>query len=295
MEDKNQFWLDAMRGDAAYIRQVICSGKCEVIICDNVSEMYFGKEREFSDGSFPNAIPPFAHTFCEFVEYDIDGSARNFQAGCFVQSMDLKNGFLGSSGEVVRSVVLMASHEMFEALGRNEHTVAFHEALEKSTTRFCTRYTWVFYAGHGAVVMPLEVKILLNDVGEVAAKLFMAHPCMRWDKGTYQSAHIPRLAFTLMSCKNVSAVDVSANMLPDEKWQRRQAGKIKGLTFKTLKIDGMGSGQRKPSGEPSGAHNSFHICRGNSQSTRQSGRCSASTLADSGDLPTSKDRRTWAW
>ena len=153
--------------------------------------------------------------------------------------------------------------------GESRAIVSFCDDLRKKNGTVIVSHFWVFFCpkDRRPWIPPLIIRQELNDKCQPIdnGKFWRSSKIKgtKFDLEWMCTCVVASYAFSLLSCKNVSSVDVPQDWLPDAKWQRRQAGKIKGLTFKTLKIDGLGSGPRSPSGEPSGAHNSFHICRGN--------------------------------
>ena len=258
-------WSEWMEYEARDVRNHLVSGKCPSVISDNVSQMYYSRDKVWTDSDFPSCVPPFENMFCEWNEFTKSGDNCGTRVGCYIQTADFEKSFDGIPGDMARDVLVeLCDRHMFEAVGRNEHTVKYRDSMRDPKCRFSYRMSY-FLIKPGFPcpgILPIEVRGTLSRDGDRMAGYYSAHPSMRWDGGTFQSGHIPRLAFTLMSCKNVATEQASTDDLPDAKWLRRQGDKVKGLVFKTLRIDGMGSGSRSTTGEPSGEHNRFHICRG---------------------------------
>ncbi len=159
--------------------------------------------------------------------------------------------------------------EMRQSNGGQLGIISFCSDIRKDAGVVMIFHMWVFFdrSSRRPWIAPIGLLQRLDKtccpLGDGVA---FVSPTMRKFRDSHDylfCPSIPSFVFSLLSCKNVITVDLPSSELPETKWSRRQGEKIKGLIFKTLQIDGFGSsGPRAESGEPSGAHNRFHICRG---------------------------------
>lgn len=229
-----------------------------IVICaDNVSDMYHSAGKgEWSERSFPNAMPPFECCFVEWKMPSMDGLA----IGTLWSTLDPAR-----DKHVAESYVVPLLRNMSSGLSKSEYAESRVAAMISDISnhnyfRLCVAVSCKWNPGDRmAVAFPALFVATLDENGNATHKTCGGPEYI----GEINSIHhVPRLTFSMMSCKNVSSVDTPPEMLPEAKWQRRQGDKVKGLVFKTLRIDGMGSATRSATGEPSGEHNRFHICRG---------------------------------
>lgn len=250
--EESSYWQRHCRALSNGILKSTREGKCQSIVCNNVADMYVSSPKEdWSADSFPNCIPPFEDCIFEYT------TKNGLQVGSFVRCRKVDDKV---TSEAISSITKI--HDL-----HGSQKALLNSIIEGRAAFIVRMNSLAVPDGYGTcVIQPMDWCETLTADGTIIEQWWQIPKSLSniADGAISQIAHhVAHLTISFMSCKNVSTVDAPPEMLPDAKWQRRQAGKIKGLTFKTLKIDGLGSGPRSPSGEPTGAHNSFHICRAN--------------------------------
>lgn len=270
LPESRGLWMRLFGRLVPYVRSYISEGKCQIICADNIAENYCASERQrWEVQDFPCRVQPFPDTFIEcrwpkftnFGNGDIRSNSLTPWSGTMVRA----DRYLPEQWVRVFDTYNVIFHDIMKSPDKDvvARCRLFMDTVKGGKPFFINQHVHVVVIGSRCVMLPHLGIYCLDEVGSYAGSILLEdHATMAFDNGTYSGSHIAHLTASFMSCKNSHIVPMPESELPEEKWTRRQGDKVKGLVFKTLRIDGMSGGPRAESGEPSGAHNRFHICRG---------------------------------
>lgn len=224
------------------------------VVVDNVAEYYAEHDRQAWDleSDFPSCVPFQSPLLVEWKEpQDPDNSGVTGATACLLTTADLKD------------------YDGFSPEGATDAVSIHCRTLEPY--RWVVRAEWYVYVGGVLYCLASKALLAIDHSGRVKGG-----PCIvgcggNHDFGKYGEyvrtrlcgtlLHIPLLAMSFASCKNVVRYDTTEQEGPPAKWLKRQ--KQPKLRYHVLDINPMKEVLRTEGGsEVHGLKKALHICRG---------------------------------
>lgn len=238
------------------------------VVADNVADylaaniLLFDEWMDKNHKGLINVAPPFPNCFIE-ANYP-EHSHCPPQAGFFIQALDLTTpDGLKLKGDPYSVVIL---EDPAVKTPRWRLSISFLYTDSGGSVNIRDDQCEIFVAGDGTicyfdVVLGSTVTNLLNACKDVDGIVGLDAPdTKRWALMILYA--LPLMTLNFMNCKNVALEDITDEVAPPRKWQRRQ--RLPQLKYQTVVIDPNSATTRKSTGRRRRGQGfqARHICRG---------------------------------